>query len=131
MTFTKAELNLIEPNVRCRIEALEENNEAHDRAYIRKLKPLLAKIQEAQAAPAKRKKPAAPAETPTLDALILVIGPGVWGCGHTLTEALGYAKNPKIYNAFLVHKDYEVQNGDYILNPPGTWRPFKIDSKGF
>ena len=55
MKLSKAELNLIEPNIRCRIESLEENDEAHDRPYVRKLKKLLAKIHEAQEVPAPAK----------------------------------------------------------------------------
>ena len=55
------------------------------------------------------------------DVKIMVIGPGVWGKGDTLTEALAMAKKAgdpcRHYLAYIIHPDTWVDDDGAICSP--------------
>ncbi len=60
---------------------------------------------------------------------ILVVGPGTWGRGETLDEALKAAQKPSRYAVYVAHRDTWVDEFGAIVSPRG-WRPRKIWTRG-
>lgn len=54
------------------------------------------------------------------DVRVLVFGPGTWGRGLTLEEALVNAQRPSRFICYLVHRDAEVDVLGRILSPVGA-----------
>lgn len=66
-----------------------------------------------------------------LDAIVIVIGPNVWGKGKTVTEARKNAGRPKKYSAYLCPSATEVCHIYGNLQfPVSTFRPFLVESVG-
>lgn len=65
-----------------------------------------------------------------IEGVVVVIGPGVWGKGKTLTEALKQAHRPKRYVAYFAPEDTAVDELGSLIYPSGDFYPVVIERKG-